>query len=88
MRYIVCCTLLKDEENEIKLVDKIVKNDMRKRNLLYYTHSPMPMPEYLLLAGNCETIKAGKLEPKSATDINMQPCPSTAPHTVRVEICD
>lgn len=48
----------------------------------------MPMPEYLLLTGNCDTIKAGKLEPKSATDINMQPCPSTAPHTVRVEIYD
>ena len=56
--------------------------------LLYSAHSPMPMPEYLLLTGNCETIKAGKLEPKSATDISMQPCPSTAPQTVRVEIFD
>ena len=34
---------------------------------------PIPMPEYLLLMGNCETMKAGRLEPKRATAMRRNP---------------
>ena len=34
---------------------------------------PIPIPEYLLLMGNCDTMKAGRLEPKRATAMRRNP---------------